>query len=291
MLNLYTPIVAKIVEEEKFGDGEKLSVLYHNIFDYPLTFAELIRWSAGKSITGITDITSKNGYYFVEGREKLIYKRFLRKRVSLKKMGIAKKASKVLSLIPSVKMVAITGSLAMGNSTNESDIDLMIVTKKGSLWSTRILAYLLLYATRYTLRRPRTKSEQDALCLNMWLDESDLIFKDHNLYTAHEIAQIVPLINKDKTYEKFLLKNKWVLKYWPNAVRISSKHQVASSMRKQNPLLHATYYVLLLFEKLAFFLQYQYMKPKITREVVTKTRALFHPQDWGKIVLSRLASS
>ena len=31
------------------------------------------------------------------------------------------------------------------------------------------------------------------------------------------------------------------------------------------------------------------MKPKITREVVTPTRAIFHPNDWGKKVLTILS--
>ena len=43
-------------------------------------------------------------------------------------------------------------------------------------------------------------------------------------------------------------------------------------------------------EKMAFRIQYTYMQKKITREVVTPTRALFHPQDWGKVVFGRLSS-
>jgi hypothetical protein len=91
------------------------------------------------------------------------------------------------------------------------------------------------------------------------------------------LAQIVPLVNKDQAYEKLLFKNKWILKFWPNAVRISSlKFKNFSS--KGN-----------LIEKLAYKLQYYYMKKKMTREVVTPTRAFFHPQDWGRIVKLRLS--
>src|SRR3990167_7824807 len=110
MLNLYTytPVVTKIIEEEKFSDGEKMAVLYHNLFDYPLSFAELIKWQEGKSITGITGITSKNGFYFLEGRESLIYQRLLRKRISTKKLEIGKRAAKILAIIPTVKMIAVT---------------------------------------------------------------------------------------------------------------------------------------------------------------------------------------
>jgi hypothetical protein len=37
---------------------------------------------------------------------------------------------------------------------------------------------------------------------------------------------------------------------------------------------------------IAFEIQYQHMKSKMTRETVTRTRALFHPHDWGKVVLN-----
>lgn len=188
-------------------------------------------------------------------------------------------------------MIAVTGSLAMENCSEDSDIDLLIITKKNSLWLTRILVYILLNASGQLLRKPRVKNERDALCLNMWLDESDLIWRrnDRNIYTAHEMAQITPLFNKGKTYEKFINQNKWILDYWPNSVRISSKKQVESSMYGHKTLLHTTYYRLQsIVEKFCYWLQKTYMKNKITREVVTPTRALFHPQDWGKIVIKRL---
>ena len=123
------------------------------------------------------------------------------------------------------------------------------------------------------------KSQKDRLCLNIWLDESNLIWREGNIYTAHEIAQIVPLANKDRTYEKFLYKNKWILDFWPNAVRI--KPTKILSVKCCSPIIR-------LLEKIAYRLQYFYMKKKITRETVTPTRAIFHPEDWGQVVLDRL---
>ena len=48
--------------------------------------------------------------------------------------------------------------------------------------------------------------------------------------------------------------------------------------------------IFLLVEKNCYWIQKKYMEKKITREIITKTRALFHPQDWGKVVMSRLSS-
>ncbi|HKB88146.1 MAG TPA: nucleotidyltransferase domain-containing protein [Patescibacteria group bacterium] len=283
MLNLYSIALNQEPTKEDLDDKEKASILYHNLFDYPLSFSDLIKWKSGNKVEvtkARNQVTNKRGFYFLEGREGLIYKRLLRKRVSDKKMKIAKASAKIFALIPTIKMVAVTGSLAMENAAEESDIDLMMVTKKGTLWITRLLTYLLTYLFNLSIRKPSDNNQKDKFCLNIWLDETDLLWskKDRNVYTAHEIAQIIPLVNKDKTYEKFLHKNKWLLDYWPNSVKISEKRRVKSEK----------VFSLDLIEKLAFNLQKNYMMKKVTREIVTPTRALFHPQDWGKVVLGRL---
>jgi len=265
------------------------SIVYHNIFDYPLTVQELHIWKSSKSVTGITNITYKNGFYFLKGREEIVKKRLRREKYSKKKLKIAKHNTCYLSLVPSVLFVGITGALAMNNASKNSDIDLFIITKKNSLWLTRLAILVILVIRGIPFRRAGRREERDKLCLNMWLDEGNLSWpkNDRNIYTSHEIAQIKPLINKNRIYEKFLFKNKWVLDFWPKAVQIRSMQYVASS--RQKFILHSTFYMLRsVVEKLAFKLQYLYMKSKITREVVTPTCAIFHPNDWGKRVLKKL---
>jgi len=295
MHSIYTITSGKPKGKEDLKKTEKLSVYYHDFFDYPMTFADLIKWNTSESLTlkhYKIPITCQNGYYFLQGREGLIYKRVLRNRVSAKKMEIAKKASDILSLIPAVLMVAVTGSLAMGNSGDESDIDLIIITKKGTLWTTRAFAYLLIRLFGIQTRKPSDKNQKDKLCLNMWMDETDLVWKskDRNLYTAHEIAQILPLVNKNKSYEKFLRENVWISQFWPNAINIKKlniKNQ-NNNLKLKNIHFLIFDFCILMVEKAIYHLQYAYMKHKITREVVTPTRAIFHPQDLGRYILSRL---
>lgn len=293
MPNLYT-LTTQGEDKSTLTFGERASVFYHSFFDFPLTISELIKWRCAESIldNSAPPVIVRSGYYFIEGGEGAIYKRILRKRISSKKIIIAKKASKLISLIPTIEMVAITGSLAMENASDQSDIDLLVVTKNGYLWTTRLFAYLLITLFGFSVRRPYDKDEKDKLCINMWLDESDLAWykKGRNLYTAHEVAQIVPLINKNNIYEKFLTENKWILKYWPNAVKIKRYKDIEILNTKVANHSISSHFISSLVEKLAFRIQYHHMKSKITREVVTPTRALFHPQDWGKVVLSRLAS-
>lgn len=170
----------------------------------------------------------------------------------------------------------------MRNTDRNGDIDLFIVTKSGQLWLTRLISYILLFVTGFKTRNPNNSDEKDKLCLNMWLDEDYLSWdiKDRNLYTAHEVLQIVPLYDKDNYYNKFLYINRWALKFWPNVLKIKSYK--LDGRRSRN--------YLSFIENVVFYLQYLYMKKRISREVVTKNRAIFHPNDWGRTVLSKLTS-
>jgi len=275
------------------GEGEVGAVTYHALFDYPLTAPEVIKWSIGKQKLSksfeTAEITEKDGYYFIAGKEGLIYQRVLKERISAKKIEIAKDAASVLKHLLSVKGVFLTGALSMENASFNSDIDLMIVTKRNLLWTTRLITYLVLRIMNYAIRKPKDKEGKDQLCLNMWLDESALSWdwRNRNLYTAHEIAQVKPLVNKDFVYEEFIGKNKWVRDYWPNAVRVQSTERKV----QRRKILSTKYCVLCTWlEKLAFKFQYAYMKSRITREIITPHKAIFHPSDWGKIVLQRLSS-
>jgi hypothetical protein len=139
---------------------------------------------------------------------------------------------------------------------------------------------MLLKICNIPIRKPNDYRQKDKLCLNMWFDESDLVWiSPRNFYTAHEIAQLIPLVNKDKTYEKFIWKNRWIKNYWPNVIKIYEVKGNIQSFR----------YKYTTFEKFAFWLQYTYMKPKITREMVTKKRAIFHPKDWTDIIFKKLS--
>ncbi len=270
------------------GEKEISSLIYHDIFDYPLTPLELINWTAGKEIKfknlENVKISTKNGFLFLNGKEGSTLKRLMRKRISKRKLGKAKKAARILSLLSTVKMIAITGALAMNNASEDSDIDFLMITKKGSLWTTRFLAIVLLKVFGIPRRKYGDKRTRDRLCLNIWLDESDLAWSKNgrDIFASHEISQIIPLVNKDQAYEGFLSKNTWIADYWPNATSVKAgKEKERNKIGKRG-------FVMRLVESLARKAQYWYMKDKITRETITSTRALFHPVDWASLISSKL---
>ena len=263
------------------------SLIYHHHFEYPLTTLELIKWQPGKkakkiNIPGNINFGYFNGFYFLKGSRATISSKMLRKRNSIKKLQIAKEVTRKLKKIPFIKLVAVTGSLSMFNAKGDSDIDLMVISRKGMLWTTRLLSLLFLLINGVSLRRWGDKNEKNKICINMWIDESNLTWpaKNRNFYTAHEIAQIIPLFDRDKTYQMFLNKNEWLKEYWPNSIKIN-KLKKYKKYSKTN-ILEKT------FESIAFSIQKFYMKNKRTREVIDSKIAIFHPIDRSKEVNSYL---
>lgn len=264
-----------------------IALLYHDIFSYPLKARELVKWSSGvklKMVSVRPRVESKDGYYFLYGKGALVDSRLRREEDSRKKVKILGEARGALEEDKDILFAGITGSLAMSSSSSESDIDLMIITRGGRLWLTRLRTLLRLAKLKIAFRRAGSREERDRLCINIWMDENDLVIYERNAYTAHEIAQIVPLISRENTYERFMANNRWILDYWPNAVSV--KYQVSGGRRK---IYNARYVVFDILERFAYLLQRLYMSRKITREIVTPTRAFFHPFDWSKRVVGELA--
>lgn len=273
---------------QRLSERHSISLLYHDIFDYPMKGWELDKWTPGvrlKLVKPRPRVEVNGGFFFLKGKNKTVQSRLVRKEESRKKMALLSRVKHVFENNKNILMVGITGSLAMSAARSQSDIDLIIITKKGRLWSSRLRILMLLARQKIAVRRAGERQEGDKLCLNIWMDESDLVINETNVYTAHELAQIVPLINRQNTHERLLAANKWILEYWPNAVQIQNldflpaqagQNLGCTSKVKRLPFL--------LIEKIAYWAQRLYMSRKITRELVTPARAFFHPFDWSRKV-------
>ena len=123
-----------------------------------------------------------------------------------------------MSHIPTIKFIGISGGLALENATKDDDIDLFIIVKKGTLFTTRFWILALLEWKK--LRRKRgDRYPANKVCVNLLVDESRLLWsaKKRDLYIAHEIAQIKPLFERDNSYQKFMDSNIWIRKFLPNS--------------------------------------------------------------------------
>ena len=283
------------------------TLFYADVFDFPLKKEEAWEYLIGnlklktknekrqlkiKNLVKTKIIEEKAGFYFLKGRGKIIEIRKKREKESRRKLKIAKKAAQLVKIIPTVKMVAVTGALAMKNSKKKDDIDFLIVSEKSKLWTTRFLVTILIeiFAKR---RRPKDKNITDKICLNMFLDEEHLAVpkKEQDLFSAHEVIQLKPLWEKDSIYQKFLIANRWVERFLPNVTKElkakSEKRKAATkSLKLQSKKLLALscsfkFCILsfTLFEKILKHFQLFYMRKKRTTEVVSNGIIRFHPQD------------
>ena len=273
-----------------------LSVLaYHDIFDYPLESFEicdlLIKKKAGKILIErelerlrvMGKVSESDRYFFLKNREKIARIRKLRTKYSQKKLKRAAFFAGLLKVIPSVKLVAVSGALSMRNSRRSDDIDLVVVTSKGLLWTTRFLANVFLLPFK---RDTAGQKISDRACLNMFLDKSALSIKDHNIYTAHEICQMKLIWDRDNTYRKFIRANSWIREYLPNWLPSSD----ILDHRSEKKRLPNTNYLLSTVENLLKNFRLRYMKNKLTTERISSTQLFFHPRDTRDWIVSEYGS-
>ncbi len=154
-------------------------------------------------------IGHKDGFYFLRGREELLKQRRYHYQTSLVRFRKAKKYLWFLRFIPYLRAVALSGSQALLNSNELSDIDLFVITKKNRIWLSRLLLsfyFQLLGQRRYG------KHVANRFCLNHYLSEGLEISQDQNLYTAVEYASLIPVLGAEEL-QGFWARNPWLGKF------------------------------------------------------------------------------
>lgn len=215
--------------------------------------------------------------------------------------------TRFLSFFPQIKLVGLSGSMAMMNAKEEDDIDLFIITAKNRLFTGRfiaiLLAKLLLIHRGYqdtsevrkskgiNIRRLKNSFHyKDKVCLNLFFDESNLEVKDFKKteFVGHEILQMKPIIDKDETYARFLKANQWVFRLFPNAISKIKNKGLTISIKNQNKLPDFSKRILYLMgnqiESLLKKIQFFLINRHRTKEIITSTQLWFHPDDFEKKV-------
>lgn len=201
-------------------DAIVATVAYTDIFDYPLTAAEIHRYLIGVALNRASvDSILNNGivpkklareaeFYTLPERTGLVEIR--RERANIAK-GLWKAAhhyGRWVAHLPFVRMVAVTGSLAVNNSDDSADIDYLIITANDRLWLCRLLVVSIVKIAE------RSGIE---LCPNYFLAERALTLSNRNLYAARELAQMVPLAGWPM-YQQLLAANQWMYRFLPNSL-------------------------------------------------------------------------
>lgn len=176
-----------------------------------------------------------------------------------------------------ILFLGISGSVASGHPKKNDDIDLVIITKQNRLWLTRFKLRIFIFLNKIPHRKYGQKEIRDEFCFNLWLDEKELKLpkEKQTLQSATDLIMVIPLINKQNIYEKFLLENDWSKKYLATGYYQKTKDIKTKKEKfnmKQNWLDG-------LLNKAFFWPQYWYMRKKITLEIINLHQAFFHKRN------------
>lgn len=197
------------------------TLAYADVFDFPMRMAEIHHYLIGRAadpdqIDRVLDtdrrlkprIERRDGVAFLAGRDGLQEKRREREEIARRLWPAARRYAAIIASLPFVRMVALTGALALENTDASGDIDYLVVTAPGRLWLTR--AMVVLWVRRAAL-------EGVSLCPNYLLSEDALHLPDQDLFAAHELVQMVPLAGLAHYWRMRQLNHGWVSSHLPNA--------------------------------------------------------------------------
>jgi len=205
------------------------ALAYADVFDYPLTAQEIRRYLPGREATleeiertlGEGETAATVGKYFMlPGREQIASVRRRREAVAARLWPRAARYGFILASLPFVRMVAVTGSLAVGNTEEGKDIDYMIVTAPGFVWTCRAMALIVTRVARL---------ERVNLCPNYIVSLETLELSDRSSYVAHELAQMIPLSGRE-VCERMRRLNAWADDYLPNAKTVLDVPKMVGGM-------------------------------------------------------------
>ncbi|MCA9941207.1 MAG: hypothetical protein KC418_21350 [Anaerolineales bacterium] len=217
--------MAHVFDEEDAGittitEAVIRTVAYADVFDFPLRAGEIHRYLVGPKVAASTinnllsnghlvpaHLAHQDEYFTLPGRENIVQTRRQRAAAAAALWPLTIRYGQLIARLPFVRMVAVTGSLAVNNADAHADLDYLIVTANDRVWLARAAIILLVRLAR---RRHRVE-----LCPNFVVSERALTFPQ-TLYNAREIAQMVPLAGME-TYARLRERNAWTASFLPNA--------------------------------------------------------------------------
>jgi hypothetical protein len=195
------------------------ALTYADVFDYPLTAEEIHRYLVGEVATveqvqaALADSTRLarhiefySTYHTLRGRSEIVALRQQCSATARRVWQTAVHYGAWIARLPFVRMVAVTGALAVDNVREADDIDYLIVTAPGRLWISRAFVILLV---RWAARLGHD------ICPNYFLSERALQLDDRSLFTAHELMQMIPLAGEE-LYQQMHALNPWAREWLPN---------------------------------------------------------------------------
>lgn len=153
------------------------------------------------------------GFYFLPGKRHLYQERMEKNKLAEIKWKKARRYLYWMQLLPFTEGVFVSGSLALGHTGEESDLDILVVAKEGRIWTARLLI-LVLYGLAGVRRRHGETTAPDKICPNHFLTTTALHIPFPSLYNAQTYRHLVPVYVRHKELiGNFWEANRWISRF------------------------------------------------------------------------------
>lgn len=194
------------------------ALFYFELFSWPLTEQEV--WHFTRQQTNQTNIGEqlslwvKRGvvfqfgpYYQTQNDPLWVQRRLEYESRADRFLPIAHRMANFIGAFPFVRAVFVSGSLSKHSMPPDGDIDFFIVTAPGRLWLSRTLMVLF--------KKIWLFNSHKYFCINYFIDTEHLSIAEKNIFTATEIATMLPLYGREGC-QAFGAANAWAWAELPN---------------------------------------------------------------------------
>lgn len=215
-------------------------VTYFDLFSYPLTAWEIWKWclvEPGREASFATvrltlesspyvqsRLEKNEGFYFLHGHDANVAIRKDRYLMAEKKYRRVLRAVRFFRCLPFIRAIAVCNSLALSNTRKDGDLDLLIITKPGRIWTSRMLTTG--FAKMFGWR-PTQDHAQDTVCLSFFLSENSLDL--HSLlreptdpYMWFWLDQLVPVYGDMAIFDRLRSENSWMQDHLPHSYGVQT---------------------------------------------------------------------
>lgn len=210
------------------------TISFFDLLSRPLTLEEIwhylyqFRASKLQVFMGLKDLLNEkiigkavspktgNIFYHLSERPQLASEYFTNFSISANRWQKVDRVLKIIRLTPFVKMIAVINSLSYNNSSGDSDIDILIIAKRGRLWTARAFIILMLEIIG---QNKNQWYKADKFCLGFALDESRLdigkIKFKNDIDFTYWLANLTPVYDRG-IYRDLIEANPWIHQELPN---------------------------------------------------------------------------
>jgi hypothetical protein len=195
------------------------TLCYFDIFNHPLKAEEILkfcgeRMSIDQLKVSLEELHQKGiikkskGYYYLSGNsDSIISKRTENEFHLTSRLSKIKRYARRISRFPFVEGVFISGSVSKGVLDEKGDVDYFIIASPRRIWLCRTLLIAFKKVFLFNSRK--------FFCVNYFIDSSSLTIPDQNIFTATEIATLLP-VDENELKDRFFADNAWVKNVYPN---------------------------------------------------------------------------